>query len=157
MDGQNGRGAGADRRRDGLGIDQSAAARDVDADRAGAGMLHRQRARDERVGRDDHLVAGPDARRLQHDRQRRRARRDADALAHTTVGGKVGLELLDLFAQDEPARGQHAVEDCVQLFGQGFVLPSKVGKWHREHCGPTSRWTVRCYSRSPDRSAGRER
>ena len=148
---------GADRRRNRLWIDQATATLDVDADRARAGMLHSQRARDERVGRDDHLVAGPDARRLHHDRQRRRARCDADALAHTTVGGKVCLELRDLFAQDEPARGQHAVEDCVQVFGQWFVLPSKVGKWHCDHCGPTSRWTVWCYSRSPDRSAGRER
>ena len=76
----------------------------------GAGMLHRQRARDERVRRDDHLVAGADARRLQHDRQRRRARRDPDAVAHTAVGGKFGLELLDLLARgrtrSRPARGR---------------------------------------------------
>ena len=80
MDREHRRGARADRGRSGPGSINPLPALDVDADRAGAGMLDRQRARDERVRRDDHLVAGPDARRLSMIVSAP-CRSDADALA----------------------------------------------------------------------------
>ena len=60
----------------------------------GTGVLDRQRTRDERVCGDDHLVAGADAGCAQHDRERRRPRRDAHAVARAAVGGELGLEPL---------------------------------------------------------------
>ena len=82
--------ARADRGRDGLGRQQVRLGVDVDETRRRAGEADRLGRGDERVGRDDHLVAGADV----EDPQREREGLGAGGDAHGVLGAAVGGELL---------------------------------------------------------------
>ena len=73
---------------------------------------------------------------------------------HLAVRGELGLELLDLLAEDERARGDYAVEGLPQVVDDSRMLSAQIDKWHRGHACPTSpRGSVR--ERPPVRGAAR--
>jgi hypothetical protein len=77
---------------------------------------------EEGVGRDDDLVAGADAARQQREVERRRAVRDADALARADVVRELALERLDLAPEHEGRRVEHALDGRVNLGLERAVL-----------------------------------
>jgi hypothetical protein len=133
VDGQHSSGGRTDCRLRRLVVDQAGSAVDVDADWDSPGVSHRERGRDERVRGDDHFVVGSYSRRLQHDRERRGARPDADAMGHPTIRGELRLEPFELFAEHEPARSHHAIECVPQIVNDRPVLSAQIHKWHRMH------------------------
>src|SRR5204863_8793996 len=79
----------------------------VAEDRARARVDHGLRRREERVGGDDHLVAGTDAEAPQGDRQSVGAAGHAHAVAAAYVRRELGLESLNLGAEYVAARSEH--------------------------------------------------
>ena len=84
-----------------------------------------ERAGDERVRRDDHLVAGTDPRRLEQRGSAPRCRSRLRRSAHPAVVGELVLEVLHLVAENEGAAPEDAIECGPQLGRQRLVLPLK--------------------------------
>ena len=85
-------------RLDGCGIEVERVQVDVGEHRNRVGLDHGGGGREERVGRDDDLVLGADARRHQRDAQRDGAVDDGDAVLAAVHRGEALLELGDLRA-----------------------------------------------------------
>ena len=98
-------------------VDVEAARRGIDVGEDGrrADRADRLGRREEGVGRADDLVARADAQAAQRDAERVGAVRDADRVLDAQVLGGLLLEALDLGAEDEAARSQHARRDLLEL------------------------------------------
>ena len=105
-----------------VGVDQAGVLQHVAQHRRGADVRDGQGRGDEGVRRDDDLVAGPDVVGAQHERQRRRAGGDADALLDAAVLREFVFKCLDLGAEDVAARIEHAIEGVAQALLDGSVL-----------------------------------
>ena len=92
-------GVRAERGGDQLRVDQRVLVA-VDQNGVGPGADHGLRRRDERVRRDDDLVAGADPEAPEHQFDRLGTVRDADGAACAAVGREVGLERSDVGAID---------------------------------------------------------
>ena len=92
MDGQDRRRARPDGGSGRGGVDQAGSVEHVAQHGRRADVADRQRRGDERVRRHDHFIAGADAVGLEHQRQRGRARGDADAVPGLRVLGELGFE-----------------------------------------------------------------
>ena len=79
---------------------------DVGEDGRRADARDRLGGRVERERGADHLVAGADPDRVEHEHDRVGAVRDADRLLDAEVLGRLALEALDLGAEDEAARSR---------------------------------------------------
>ena len=102
-------------RGDVLGIEVVRRGIDVREDGRRAAPRDRLGRRVEREGGADHLVAGADAERVEHEHDRVRAVRDADRLLHAEVLRRLPLERLHVRAEDERARLEHLGERALQL------------------------------------------
>src|SRR5262245_62579009 len=98
----------------------------VHPDRRGAGERDRTRARNERVGRGDHLVSWTDAHRPQAQLQRRQAGVDADRTADPAVRGELGFERLYVASQNEVAALHYLVYGVFELDRNRGVLGPEV-------------------------------
>ena len=107
---------------------------DIGEDRRRAGAHDRLRRRVEGERRADHLVAGADLQRVQHEHQRIRSVGDADRLRDAEVGGRLLFEGLHVRSQDERAGFEHFLEPAQNLRNQALVLRPHVneGDRHRE-------------------------
>ena len=94
----------------------------VDHARSRTGEAHGLGGGDERVGRQDDLVAGADAERAQGEGERVGAGAHADGVLGLAVGGEVLLEGLDVMAHDEGARLGHRPDLGQQLLQQSRVV-----------------------------------
>ena len=103
---------------------------DVREDRLGAEPRDTARGREERVGRADHLVAGPDPVRHQREEDRVAAGADGDRLGRAAVVGELALERVDLGAQDELLRLHDARERGADLGAQLVVLRPQIEQRH---------------------------
>src|SRR5262249_50814990 len=111
--------------------------------------------RDERVGGEDDLVPAADAERAQGERDGVGARPDADGLVGLAVRGEVGLEVLDVAAEDERALlrdGAHGAEQLLEQLGVVAVHPDEG---HRARRGGGDRVTV-AHAAAPRAIAGAE-
>ena len=126
VDGDHGDGAVRDSLAGGSNVNQPGRIVHVAEPRNRAGVEHGEGGRNVGVGRDDDLVALLHSGRDQGERQRGRPGRHADAMAHAAHFGELGLEPLDLAAQDEPALGEHIVERHSKLIGDRCVLPAEI-------------------------------
>ena len=113
---------------------------EVQRDRVDVGEHGRRAAPRDRLGRRvegerraDHLVAGADAHRVEHEHERVGAVRAADRLLRPEQLRCFALEGLDLGAEDEPAGLQGARKRLLQLRNQRRVLrlDVNVGDRHR--------------------------
>jgi hypothetical protein len=114
----------ADRPGDALRVEGEAVESDVGEDGARARALDACDGRDAGVRRRDHLVARLDADREQGDRQRIRARGDADRVASAAEGGELVLEGAELLREDEPAAAEDATDRAVDL----LAVPGGVAR-----------------------------
>ena len=121
---------GADRRPDGLRIDQARGLVDVAQDRRRAGVHRAERRGDERVPGDDHLITRADARGPQHERESRRSRRDTHAFAGLAVVGELRLELLHFGSERVCARSEQAGKRLRQFLFDVFVLLVECDEAH---------------------------
>ena len=100
-----------------LGIDAEVVlAHDLGEHRLGAAVARRRGGGDERDARDDHLVAGADARGEVRKVQGRGAAAHRDRVRHAEVLGELGLELLRARPQREPSgaeRVRHRRDDAL--------------------------------------------
>ena len=77
---------------------------------------------------------GPTPTAVERQAQRVGARAQADAVPDPGQRRQLGLQRLALRPQDEPARGQHALDRVHQLAPQRLVLPGEIEK--RDHREP---------------------
>ncbi len=101
---------GVDRSR----VEQPCALVDVGQDGHGAAGHDRLRCSEERVGRQDDLVAGTDAGGLEQQVQRGRPRPDGDGMPRPHPRRQLLLEGLDLRTAEEDPGGEHALEGQAQ-------------------------------------------
>ena len=151
VDGQHGHRGRADGRLDRVVFDQAGSVVDVDVDGDRPGMTHGEGGGDERMRGDDNFVVRSNARRLQHDGERRRPRPDADAVVGSAVGRELRLEPFELVAEHERARSDHTVVRLPEFVGDWCVLSCQIDKWHRGHHYLTS-VTFPSSSRFPSRA-----
>src|SRR3954453_16624680 len=95
---------------------------DIDDTGTRAHRGHGLRGCDERVRRYDDLVAGTDAERPQRELQRLSPRTDADGVVGPAVRGEVGLEPLDVAAENERAALGHRADGLEQLLEQRGIV-----------------------------------
>ena len=82
----------------------------------------RLRRRIERERRADHLVAGPDPERLEHEDERIRAVRDSDRIRGAEEAGGLLLERPHFGPEDELPESRTPCEALLQLLEEGRVL-----------------------------------
>src|SRR5438270_9932303 len=109
---------------------------DVREYRRGAAPHDRLRGRIEREGRADHLVAGPDAERVESEHERVGAVRDADRPLHAEIRSGFLLEGPVMRAADEPLALEYLAERGLEPWDQRLVFGSDVNEWNRLHAGP---------------------
>ncbi len=124
-----------DARRDVVRVEVERDGIDVGEDGRRADTRDRLGGRVEGEGRADHLVAAPDAHRLEREDERVRAVGDADRMRHAEVRGRLALERLDLRAEDEPAGLEHLREPLLELGDERRVLRLDVDE--RDHDRPS--------------------
>ena len=110
---------------------------DVGEDRRRAAPHDRLGRRVEGEGRADHLVAGPDAERLEREHERVGAVRDADRALHAEVGGGLLLERPVVRAADEALAVENLAERGLEPGNQRLVFGSDVNERNRLHAGLT--------------------
>ena len=106
---------------------------DVGEDRGGADSRDRLGGGVEGEGRADHLVAGADLERVEHEHDRVGSVRDPDRLLDAEGLGGLAFETLDLRAEDEASALERPLERRLQLRDQRRVLRLDVNVWNR-HC-----------------------
>ena len=106
---------------------------DVGEDGCRAAARDRLGRRIERERRADHLVAGADLERVEHEHERVGAVRAADGVLRAEELGRFTLESLDLGPEDELARLRASARTLLQLGDQRRVLrlDVNVGDRHR--------------------------
>ena len=109
---------------------------DVGEHRRRAAPHDRLRSRVERERRADHLVAGPDAERVEGEHERVGAVRDPDRALHAEVGGGFLLERPVVRAADEALAVEHLAEGGLEPRNQRLVFGSDVNEWNRLHAAP---------------------
>jgi hypothetical protein len=109
---------------------------DVDQHRRRAGPYHGLGGRDERVGRQDHLVTHADPERAQGYLERVRAVRDAHAVRRPHEAGVRLLEPRHGLALDERRLAQHLREPGGDLLGDLPVLRLQVDQRNGDHDPP---------------------
>ena len=122
-------------RRDVLRVDVERRRVDVREHRRRADAGDRLRGRVEREGRADHLVAAPDAHRLEREDERVGPVRDAERVRYAEVRGRLALEGLDLGPEDEAARLEDLCEPLLELRDERRVLRLDVDE--RDHDRPS--------------------
>ena len=126
VDGHDGRGPVGDRRLDLAGIDLECLRVGVDEDRQGVLEQHRVDRGDERVGRNDHLVARLDADRRQRGEEGTRAVGGGHAMLRAGQLGVGRLELVHALAAAPVPLA--AVQDVEQVFLIPLVEPGPAGE-----------------------------
>jgi hypothetical protein len=125
--------AACDARGDVLRVEVARRRIDVREDGDGAAAHDRLGGRVEGERGADHLVAGADPERVEHEDERVGAVRDADRLAHAQVLGGLTLERRHVRAEDEDARIDDLGEDALQLRDQRRVLRLDVNEGDPGH------------------------
>src|SRR5262249_20829366 len=87
----------------------------------------------------DHLVAGPNAERVEDEHERVGPVRDAHGLADAEVRGRLALERRDVGAEDEIGALEHAVDRRTDAREQRLVLRLYVNQRDRTHGSTVSR------------------
>jgi len=108
---------------------------DVGEDRRCSPAHDRLGGRIEGEGGTDHLVARPDAERLEGEHQRVGAVGDADRPLHAEVGGGFLLERPVVLAADEALAVEHLAERGLEPRYQRLVFGSDVNERNRLHAG----------------------
>ena len=109
---------------------------DVGEDRGRAAPRDRLGRRVEGEGGADHLVAGPDAERVERDHQRVGAVGDADRPLHAERSGGLLLERPVVRAANEALTFEHLPEDGLEPRDQRLVFGSNVNEGNRLHARP---------------------
>src|SRR5690348_3458040 len=113
----------------------------VDENRACAGLEQRQDGGDERVGRNEHLVARTETDRLVREPERGRPRADADAMRARGVAGPLLFEARHLLAEDVLRRSDHVEQRAIDLVLDRVVLPPQVDELDAVH-GADDSWAA---------------
>src|SRR5262249_20003026 len=124
-------------------------ARGLDVGEHGSGAEPRDGAcgGEEGEGGAEHLVAGPDAERLQGEQQRVGARAARDRVLRLAVGRELALERLDLLAEHEALALEDAIDGGAQLAADAGILRAQIeGGYPHVRSSPSSEWTSRCSS-----------
>ncbi len=106
---------------------------DVREDGRRTAPRHGLRGRVEGEGRADHLVAGPDAERVEGEHERVGAVGHADRALDAEIGGGLLLERPVVRAADEALSVEHLTESGLEPRYQGLVFGSDVNEWNRLH------------------------
>jgi hypothetical protein len=110
---------------------------DLREDRRGAAPRDRLRRGVERERRADHLVAGADPHRVEHEHERVGAVGDADRLGDAEVARRLLLERLHVRTEDELPGFEHLRERGLQARDEWRVLRLDVNEWDlRLHDAP---------------------
>ena len=117
------------------GVDVEGARVRLHRHRRGAALAHGQPGGDVGVAGHDDFVARPDVHGAQGQMQGVQAVGHADAVGGAAVGGVVGLEGIDLGAEDVAAGGQHAGDGRVNL-GLEFLVGAPSGQERERHVWP---------------------
>ena len=122
MDGDNGARAWRDGGFNFRRVNETCVRLDLDEDGGCAGVANRRRRGDEGIADGDDFVAGFNLCGEQREMQRARAGIDADAVAHTAIGCELRLEPLDLRAENELRRVEHARNRFINFRLDALVL-----------------------------------
>ena len=125
-----------DGRGHGLGIDVEGAGIDVDEHGLGAHVADRLRGGDEREGRGDHLVPGPEIGRAQREVQRVGAGSAGDRVAYPEILGQLVLQCLHVRPENESRALEHVCDRGIDLVPEFVVLALQVD--HRDHSSSPS-------------------
>jgi len=114
---------------------------DVDDGSVGATIKRRVGAGDERDGRYDYQIAGPNTHGLHSQMKRRRARIDGDGFSRTEGLTEPGLELRDRGTLGQPIAAQHArhgldvilVDDLPSVWQRRRVVHTPAGSGIRSN------------------------
>ena len=126
---------GPDRAFDDRGRQKVGVRIDVDETRGRSRDAYGLGSCNEAVRRHYYLVAGPDAKRLERQREALCARGDADGFRRFAVGREFGLKLLDLAAEYERGAACDVLDRGEQLFHQRRinVVHPRQRNLHRIH------------------------
>ena len=94
-------------------------------DRLGRGVERERRA--------DHLVAGSDPERVEHEHERIGPVGYADRVPHAEISGRLMLEAGNVRPQDELPALEHALDLLADAGQKRLVLGSHVNEWYRTH------------------------
>ena len=104
-------------------IDEVGRGVDVREDRHGAQARDGAGRREERVAREDHLVAGADVERHEREQERVAAGCARDRVGHAEGTGQFVFQIVDVGAEDEPPGVTDAVERGPDFLPQDGILP----------------------------------